>query len=428
MSLGAFVQFVVAFTDSYFVARIDPEAMSAVSYVGLIYITLAMIGHGLANGAQIIVARRKGEGNLDAAGETSATSLKIGLLAATIQFILLAFCAPLILHHVIESKEVLDYMNAFIPFRAAGFFFYTTMVLLNAFWSGTARTRVIAYTTFITASVNIVLDYLLIFGHAGLPEMGVKGAALATMLAESAACAYLIVYTLRHKESRDYRLLHHLVRPTLTYTKSLIRLSGPIILQLLVSLGIWVVFYNFVEKLGEKSFQSSFIVRNMYMLAWVSVTGTATTTKTYVSGLIAEGRQKDLIPTIKRLALLSLAGVVLLTHGLIFYPTHIAGLFTTDPETIRLTVLSMWFVFPAILIFSQTSILLSMVEGSGNTLAGFIIEALTTLFYITAAYFFAAEWRWPVYLVWTSDYIYFILLGVFSLIFLRTGKWRHTRV
>ncbi|MFN9801252.1 MAG: MATE family efflux transporter, partial [Bacteroidota bacterium] len=154
----------------------------------------------------------------------------------------------------------------------------------------------------------------------------------------------------------------------------------------------------------------------------------STTTKTYVSGLIAEGRQGDLVPTIRKLILMNLTGIGLLTHGLILYPEFIAGLFTENAETIQLTVRSAWVVFPAVLVFGCTSILLGTVEGSGNTMAGFVIELITTLFYLAAAYFFAIERRDPVYLVWTAEYVYVVLIGVLSLLYLRNGKWKSTEV
>ncbi|MFN5621491.1 MAG: MATE family efflux transporter [Flavobacteriales bacterium] len=70
VSLGIFVQFIVVVIDNYFVAQIDGNAMSAVAFVGLIYITLAMLGVGLGNATQILVARRKGQGEYSIVGQS----------------------------------------------------------------------------------------------------------------------------------------------------------------------------------------------------------------------------------------------------------------------------------------------------------------------------------------------------------------------
>jgi len=428
MSFGALIQFVVAFTDNYFVAKINGEAMSAVSYVGLIYITLAMIGYGLGNAVQILVARRKGEQLPGEIASTTANAMWLALITSVVQFGIILFVVPLSLDHVIQSDTIRGYMREFIPLRAIGFFFYTMLIMINSFWSGIAITRVLAYTTLITATVNIALDYVLVFGHFGFPEMGVQGAALATSISEACALIYALIYTARHSAARPYPIFKSLRTLPLHHTMQFIRLGGPIAMQLVISLGIWVVFYNFVEKLGAQSMQSAFIVRNMYMLAWVSVMGMSTTTKTFVSGLIAEKRQSEIVPVVKRIISLNICGIVILTHGLLLYPELIASLFTEDAWTISLTVKSAYIVFPAILTFGITSILLSTVEGSGNTMAGFLIELLTTFFYIAASWYLAVYLIQPVYIVWMADYVYFVMLGLLSLIYLRNGKWKHTSI
>lgn len=446
MSLGAFVQFIVSFTDTLFLAQLHGNAMSGAAFIGLVYITLAMIGYGLGNATQILVARRNGENKIREAGRITANSLTIGLLVSVVQFTILFFIVPRLLDVFIEHTETRQYMNEFLTYRSFGFFFYTTTLILHSFWSGIAQTRVMIYTTLITASVNIVLDYGLIFGNLGMPQWGTAGAAIATAISEACAVVFLIGYTYRHAAAQPFQIAQQFfstriealdteLLPTASHRSSLLEdgktiftLGLPIILQLVLSLFIWVVFYNFVEKLGPESFQSSFIVRNMYSLVWVSVMGFSTTTKTYVSGLIAEGRQADLKATVLKLVLLNCCGVLFMTHGLWAYPDWIVGQFTQDPLVAELTQKSIAVVLPAMLIFACTSILLAAVEGSGNTMAGFVIEIITSVCYIIAAYLLASVWHQPVYVVWMSDYLYFLLLGLLSLWFMWSGKWKYKNI
>jgi len=435
ISLGTFVQFVVSFTDNYFVAQLNGNAMSAVSFVGLIYITLVMIGIGLGNAAQILIARRKGEGLYDEAGEVTGNAFRLAFVIAIVQFFILFFLIPEVLDVFISHDEVRVYMKEFITYRSFGFFFYALTLILNSFWSGIAQTRVMIWTTTITAIVNIVLDYGLIFGNLGFPEMGVKGAALATSIAEAVAFVFILIYTLYnydkyHQSSpaSSYRLKEWLKQGSWRYSSVLIKLGGPISLQMLLSLGLWGVFYGFVETMGESELQASFIVRQMYMLVYISIGGFSTTAKTYISGLIAERRQHDLRKVIVRLMVLNLCGVIFFSHGLWVYPYFIAEQFTDNVLTIQQTVDTMHIVLPAMLTFSFTSILLATVEGSGNTVAGFLVELITVIIYIVAAYAMVFPLKWPVHLVWTADYVYFILIGLFSWLFLYNGKWKYKKV
>jgi Na+-driven multidrug efflux pump len=161
----------------------------------------------------------------------------------------------------------------------------------------------------------------------------------------------------------------------------------------------------------------------MYMLAWVSVMGFSSTTKTYVSGLLAEKRSQEIFHVIKRLALLNFTFIIILTHGLWLYPESIAHLFNANEETVRLTVKSMYVVLPAISIFAFTSILLAAVEGAGKTIQGFFIELATTVLYLGYAFYISFYTHADVAIIWTSDYVYFLGLGLFSMLVFRNASW-----
>ncbi|MFM9984450.1 MAG: MATE family efflux transporter [Flavobacteriales bacterium] len=424
VSLGYFVQFIVAFTDNYFSARIDGNAMSAAAYVGLLYITLVMIGIGLSNAAQILVARRKGEQRNGDVGAIVGNAFWIAIVTAFVQFALLFFVFPPLMKDWLSSENVQEYMMQFIFYRSFGFFFYTPTLILNAFWSGIAKTRVMMYTTIITSVVNMILAYGLIFGHFGLPEMGIAGGALAATIAEGCAFLFALIYTWYSKSQADYDVNRYMYQLPVKHSWEIIKLGLPISMQMLLALGVWSLFFKFIDDMGEQELQSSFIVRNMYSLMYVSVGGFSTTTKTYISGLIAEGRQKDLIPTIVKMMLLNFVGLLLLSHGLWLYPEAIARLFTTDPAIIQQTADCMWVVLPAMLVFAFTNILLATLEGSGNAFKGFLVEMFTTMMYISVAYVMVYIWKWPIHLVWTADYVYFFFIGILSLAFLWNGKWK----
>ena len=314
-------------------------------------------------------------------------------------------------------------MKTFAETRAYGFIFFTFIQVLQSFWSGIALTRSMIYSTITVAIFTIVFDYLFIFGNFNFPRMEVRGAAIATNIGEAAAAIVLFVYTIFHAKYKEVRLFRNLYRVPFNYTKDLLKLGVPIMLQMVVALSIWIIFFAFIEKKGDDSFQSAFIVRNMYMLAWVSVMGFSSTTKTYVSGLLAEKRSAEIFHVIKRLALLNFTFIIILTHGLWLYPESIAHLFNANEETTRLTVKSMYIVLPAISIFAITSILLAAVEGAGKTIQGFFIELGTTVLYLSYAYYIAFYTDADVAIIWTSDYVYFLGLGLFSMLVFRNTSW-----
>lgn len=160
------------------------------------------------------------------------------------------------------------------------------------------------------------------------------------------------------------------------------------------------------------------------MLAWVSVMGFSSAMRTYTSALIAENRIPDLKKLFFKIASFNFIGVLILSHGLWLYPDWISQQFTQDPTTIRYTVDTMKLIVPAMLIYSFTSILLAWVEGSGATVAGFWIEVVTSFIYIISIYIMVHFTQWEVSLLWLSDYVYFIVMGLCSGLYLIYGQWR----
>jgi multidrug resistance protein, MATE family len=399
--------------------------MNGASFIGLIYISLLMLGMGLGNAAQIMIARRNGEHHYEDAGKILANSFYLAIIISFVEFIGLRFVIPSLLDGWIQSAEIRDYANRFLIYRSYSFFFYTLTFAITSFWSGIAQTRILAYSTIITAVLNVILEYAMVFGHFGIPAMGIEGGALATLIAEGTAFVFVMFYTFRHETAKTYQLAKAFLKVPMQYSVSLMKLGGPIMIQLVLSLGVWAIFFLFIEKLGEKQFQASMIIRSMYSLVWISAMGFSTAAKTYVSTLIAEHRQADLAKTIKRIMVMNLVGIFVLSHGLWLYPTAIAQLFTSDLETIEYTVTTMRIIFPAMYIFAFTSILLATVEGSGNTVAGAIVEFATMTLYILFAWYITVKNPQPIHIVWTADYLYFICIGLFSWYFLRDGKWKY---
>lgn len=424
MSLGAFIQFFVVFTDNFFVAQINGNAMSAVSYIGLWYITIGMITTGIASSIQIIIARRVGEDRSSLINGIVRNGWLLGIIIALLQWSILHFVLPYFLNIGIQNNEIRNYMISFLAYREWGFWFYTPTAILLAYWSGIAQTRVILYTLLITSLGNVVMDYWFIFGGMGITPMGPSGAGLATTLAELFGLIFLLSYSLL----RAPQDIHSFFKPYWSDTLLILKLGLPIVFQMLLALGVWMAFYTLIESRGAASLQSAFIVRNMYMLAWVSVMGFSSATRTYTSQLMADKRWADIKKLAWRVGFMNLAGILLLSHGLWLYPQWITQQFTQDPETTRLTLETMKIILPAMIIYSFTSILLAVVEGTGSTMAGFWIEVITSITYAISVYIMVKFTTWEVPMLWLADYLYFIILGICSVTFLKFGKWKHKMI
>ena len=188
-----------------------------------------------------------------------------------------------------------------------------------------------------------------------------------------------------------------------------------------------MIFHN---KGNEKVFISSadWMVRNLDHRIEVATPIFDNAIKKELIDLLDEKRWNDIKKLTWRVGLMNLAGILVLSHGLWLYPNWITSHFTQDSETIRLTLETMKIILPAMIIYSFTSIMLAVVEGTGSTMAGFWIEVITSIIYAISVYMMVKFTTWEVPILWLADYLYFIILGICSITFLKYGKWKHKMI
>jgi putative MATE family efflux protein len=425
--LSLVAQNIVNVTDTAFLGRVGEVELGASAIAGLFYISLFMLGFGFGIGGQILIARRNGERNYGEIGKITDNSLYFLMGMGLFLFLIIKFFSPAMLRPMIASDAVYQASTDFLQYRIYGIFFAFGNVLLRAFYIGTTSTRVLTYNALIMAGTNVVLDYGLIFGNLGLPEMGLKGAALASAISEGVSAVFFFTYTVKMVDLRKYNLFRfddfdwQIVRKTLD-------ISIFVMLQYFISLAAWFIFFMIIEKIGERPLAISNIIRSAYIVLMIPVFAFGSTASSLVSNVIGQGRPDQVIPVIKKVALLNLmlVGSLVVISALI--PSFLISVYTSDPELVRQTVPSFYVVMSALLLFSFSSILFNGVSGTANTATALIIEIITIGIYLVVAWVLGVHLKLSIELVWMSEYVYFLMLGLLSFIYLRSGKWRKKRV
>ena len=326
ISVGTMLQFFVLLTDNFFLARLSEQAINGAGNAGLVYMTLEMIAVGSAAALQIVIARRIGEGRRDAALQTFRTGLLLhGLMGLSLMGIgMLLNSGPV--NSAIADPGIRAVFTEFFAIRLLGFIPFTALLAFNALYTGTAKTWPILAIGACSATVNIVLDAAWVEGWWGVEAIGATGAAWASFCAESTGFLIALALTLRvmPEALRPWSLL------SWEDLRAWWKLAYPLIGQFLTTVSTWTAFFFFVEKVGSLELKVSHVTRNFFMLAFIVTQGMQQTTRTYVSGLLGAGRLEELDQTLRRLFTLTFIGILLLCHGYILYPDHLAAVFFTD--------------------------------------------------------------------------------------------------
>ena len=425
--VGMMAQTIITFVDTAFLGHLGKVELGAAMMAGLYYYVFSTLAWGFATGIQIIVARRFGENNLTEVGAVFKHGLLVVLALSLLLFSLLHFCTDIFLKGIISSPDILEYSEEFMKYRHYGIIFVCFNFLFRAFYVGLSNTKIIIYTTFMMAVVNIFFDYSLIFGHFGMPEMGVSGAAIASVLAEASALLFFIGYTLFRIPLHKYGILPF-GRCHWPLVGSIVKLSLPTMGQRMVSFGAWFVFFVMIEHTGELSVAVSGIVRSAYMVILVPVFSFSAAANTLTSRIIGEGHSDKVGLLLRRILQICLLFLVVLVAVCALLPDTIAGIYTDDAALAAASVPSLRVVCVSTILMSGACILFEAVSGTGRTMVAFVLESAVLVLYIGYILLVTKIFPAPVEVIWCAEILYALLLGTVSYLYLKKGKWHGKQV
>jgi len=425
--LGSLAQTLITLADTAFLGRVSEIALGASAMAGIYYYVCSTLAWGFSIGIQIIVARRFGEGRLERIGVVFEHGLCfVGLLSIAL-FLLQRYFSDTLLGFSIQSPNIYSAAMEYMAFRHYGILFVCFNYLYRALYIGLSNTKIIGFTTGTMASVNVLFNYLLIFGKGGFPEMGIGGAALASVLAEISAFLFFTCYTLLKLPIKKYALFHfHKLESQLM--RSIFQTAFPTMLQKLISFGTWYVFFIFVERMGERPIAITIVVRSVYMLVLLPVFGFGATANTLTSRLIGEQRQGEILSMLGkvfRLALLCVLPILLVCY---LFPRSVLSIYSDSNELIAESVASLYVIGLSALAHCFGLPFFEAVSGTGNTTKALLLESGVLVLYTLQIWIMTSILRAPVAGVWTAEITYALGIGVLSLAYMKYANWNQKKL
>lgn len=181
----------IGMTDTAFMGRVGEIELGASAIAGVYYLAIFMLGFGFSVGAQILIARRNGEGNYKMIGGIFYQGLYFLLFMAVVMFVLSHLFSSSVLGELVVSPRICEAAVSYINWRVFGFFFSFAAVMFRAFFVGTTQTKTLTLNSVVMVLSNILFNYILVFGKWGMPALGIVGAAIGSSLAELVSLLFM---------------------------------------------------------------------------------------------------------------------------------------------------------------------------------------------------------------------------------------------
>jgi putative MATE family efflux protein len=418
---------VVDVTDTVFLAHYGMTELGAIALADAIYALALFMTLGLVDGIQISIGRRAGEGRPQQIGAVFNQGLSLLLIAAVLLILAIKFLVPLVTGALFASEAIHVAVDDYLQIAAYGLLFHSFNLALSTFYIGISRTRVLIGATLTLAVTNIALDYALIFGNWGFPELGIEGAGYASLTAEIAVSVFLLVDVLRRRYVSSYGLLRF-GQWDMGLVRRLLVISTPVSLETLVATGRWLVFFALIEQVGEQPLAQANIIYSCYALFLIPVDAFSETVCSMTSNLIGQHRVQRLLPMLRRSMVLTyLAVVPVLVLSLVF-PEQVIAIFSEEPAVIAGTLGGLVVAVLVVLIAVPAEMLYSAVAGTGDTRALLAIQSAVTLVTLLGVYLAAVRLGMPLGFVWAAEGLGWLTCLLLSGWWLRSARWRRARV
>jgi multidrug resistance protein, MATE family len=427
ISLAMLVPQINFITNNIFLGMLGEQELASAGITGVYYLIFAVIGNGLNNGLQALIARRAGQNLPKEIGRLFFNGVWVALGIAALGIGVTYLFAPLVLRAFIHDPLIADQVIDFLLIRIWGLPFLYLYVMRNALLVGTNQTRFLVWGTLAEALVNIVLDYGMIFGHFGLPTIGFNGAAYASIIAE--ASGLFVIYAVIHFKG-IHKSFAFFEQTTIDFSviKLILTMSAPLILQFAISIMSWEYFYILIEHHGPRALAISNTMRNIFGLFGIFCWAFASTTNTMVSNIIGQGRQEEVMPLIRKVVKMSLGISLFIFLVLNLVPEFFLSFYSQGDEFVAEAVPIVRIVSVALLMMSVGTIWLNAVTGTGNTRVNLMIELVTIVIYCLYVFLVLEHWNLSIGWGWGSEWVYWISMFTMAFFYMRSGKWKDKKI
>ena len=417
----------IGLTDTAFLGRVGEVELGASAIAIVYYMVLFMIGFGFSIGAQIIIGRRNGEGRFKDTGKVFWNGLYFVLGLSGIIILLSELFTPWMMKFMVSSTAIYDAALSYVRWRLPGMVFAFCTAMFRAFYVGTTQTKTLTLNSIVMVLSNVVFNYILIFGKFGIPALGITGAAIGSSLAELVSLIVFIIYTRVGCDRRKYGL-DKAARFEKDELKSMMPVCTWTMIQHTISISTWLIFFLYIEHLGERALAISNITRSVSGLIWVVLQAFSSTCSTLVSNIIGEGHQDKVPSLIKRILKLSYGIVSVMIILFCLFPEAIARIYTDIPDLITASVPAMVVMCSSYFLAVGGQVFFLAVSGTGSTKTAFRLELIALAVYMIYCTVIIGIMKFDVAICWTAEHVYSGALLICSWWYIRSGRWKNRSI
>lgn len=368
LALQNLIVFGVNLADSVMMGAYSETALSGVGICNNIQFFLNMAASGIASGMTVIASQYWGQKETKPIHRVSAVAMWLGIIFTMAIFTFAAIAPEALIRLFTDKEAVIAQAVEYLDVIKYTYLMFTLSTLLLAILRSVETVKIGFYVSLSSFAVNIFLNYALIYGKFGAPEMGIRGAAVATLVSRAIELAVTVIYILFIDKKLKIRI-RDLFRVDMPMIKDYFRTGLPLMMSS-VSWGIAMSIQGaIIGRLIESAIAANSIATTLFQVATVICYASSNAACVLIGKTVGENMGMDIIKRrSKNLQLIFLAIGVASSAILLLAKTLIIDFYNATPETLEITNQFIWVLCVTVIGTAyEAPCLCGIVSGGGET-------------------------------------------------------------
>ena len=418
------ITFMVSMVDTLMVGALGEIQLSAVSIANNLFFVLTILMFGLAGGSNIMISQYWGKGNVKTIHKILAIMYRVCLLITGIFIFIALFLPKYFMGIFTTDKAVIDFGASYLRIVCIGYLFYSitncTIMMLRSV--KTVSISIIVYTASLV--VNSILNWIFIFGNLGAPELGIRGAAIATVCARITEFSIVLVFMFIYERKIGLKI-EHLLKLDKEILKDYVGLCTHVLCnELLWAIGASMISV-IVGRMGTEVVAANSINGVAHQFVTVFIFGMSNATAVIIGNTIGEGKKEKAKEYAYSIGIFSVVMGCISGLMILLIKPFVVNFYNVSYST-KLIAMEIMTVTSGIIVFQSlaSNFMMGVLRGGGDAKFVLINDLIFMwLVAIPGGFFVAFVLELPValvFLVIKCDEILKSLTSVYRVI---SGKW-----
>ncbi|MBQ2974409.1 MAG: MATE family efflux transporter [Clostridia bacterium] len=368
LALQNLIVFGVNLADSVMMGAYSETALSGVGICNNIQFFLNMAASGIASGMTVIASQYWGQKETKPIHKVSSVAMWLGIIFTMLIFAFAAIAPETLIRLFTDKEAVIEQAVLYLDIIKHTYLMYTLSTILLAILRSVETVKIGFYVSLSSFALNIFLNYVLIYGKFGAPEMGIRGAAAATLVSRAIELAVTVIYILAVDKKLKLR-----IRDLFITDKAMVKDYFKTGLPLMMSSVSWGIAMSIqgaiIGRLVESAIAANSIATTLFQVATVICYASGNAACVLIGKTVGENMGMDIIKRrSKNLQLIFLAIGVASSAILLTVKNLIVGFYNASPETLEITNQFIWVLCVTVIGTAyEAPCLCGIVSGGGET-------------------------------------------------------------